>query len=284
MRGVACRARRSSTPSRASRTTARWCCCWRTCDRRVGHRAGPAPLLPFPRGRAADAHRLGALRAGQRAARDSLRGGIARYRDSGVRLDFPCYLGIHADAALRIGDLRQARGAVDEAFASMEPGRRHNLEPELLRLRALLRRHEAADTAGTLAELRVAVDRASAQSARALELRALADVLETGEPAETAAEADGLKAPLETSAGRAGTWVVLAPGARSRRASPLAPAGSVHSRLHEHRGRPRRRAGAAPARSPRHPARARSGPGRARDRRTSSPQPAAAVRARPRRA
>src|SRR5262249_37812253 len=86
-----------------------------------------------------------------------LRDGIADQRSLGVRLSFPCFLGLLADLLTKVGDWNEALAVLDEALAIVSATGERWFEPELHRLKAdaLI-----ASTPGDLAKAEASLDRA----------------------------------------------------------------------------------------------------------------------------
>jgi predicted ATPase len=109
---------------------------------------------------------------GQRTAGIAqLRAGLAAWNATGGRLLDTMWLGFLADAHLRAGQPEDALGTLDRAAeAAAATGERH-YQAELYRLRGAVLA-EIGDDAEAASWLRRAIDRAQAQQARSLELRA----------------------------------------------------------------------------------------------------------------
>jgi DNA-binding winged helix-turn-helix (wHTH) protein/tetratricopeptide (TPR) repeat protein/type II secretory pathway predicted ATPase ExeA len=102
--------------------------------------------------------------------------GIALCRSIGALMDLPLFLAILADALDRSGDRPAALATLDEALAIVESGRTFFYEPELIRLRALLRYASGQDREVALDSLRKAHALAEAQGSPVLAERAAASV------------------------------------------------------------------------------------------------------------
>jgi predicted ATPase len=101
--------------------------------------------------------------------------GLELSRATGAHMDDPYYFALLADAALRAGRIDAAGAAVEEALARAPRGRRFFFESELHRLEGeLLVRLDRPDEAEV--RMRTALERARAQNARSLELRAALSV------------------------------------------------------------------------------------------------------------
>jgi len=119
-----------------------------------------------------------ALAAGgdAQAGIDRLKQGIADWRATGSVTYLTYYYGLLADSLLAKGDANEALRAVEEALALVEITDERMVEAELHRLRGLIRHQLAASDSAKLkeaeADFRHALQIASRQEAKSLELRA----------------------------------------------------------------------------------------------------------------
>jgi predicted ATPase len=124
--------------------------------------------------------------------------GIEGFRRTGSELNLPHFLSLLADAHVRAGDPRAGLGVIEEALATAAKNDDRVWEPELHRLKGemLLRLGDAeTDGAGAREEseaaFRTAIDVATRQKSRSLELRAavsLARLLAQGDRKSEAIE------------------------------------------------------------------------------------------------
>jgi class 3 adenylate cyclase/predicted ATPase len=101
-------------------------------------------------------------------------GHLRAYRGSGARIGLPWLLSLRAEMFLANGQIGDALGAIDEALAVMQETNERYREAEILRLKGefLLRQDKPGAEAAAEALFRQSVKIASAQDAKALELRA----------------------------------------------------------------------------------------------------------------
>jgi len=112
------------------------------------------------------------------AGRTMLTRGIEAFRRTGSELNLPHFLSLLADAHLRAGDPQAGLGVIEEALATAAKNDDRVWEPELHRLKGelLLRLGDSKDGVGARegseAAFRCAIDVATRQKSRSLELRA----------------------------------------------------------------------------------------------------------------
>ena len=105
-----------------------------------------------------------------------IRAGIAMCRAIGALMDLPLLLAILSEALERYGDRAAALATLDEAIAIVESGRTFFYEPELIRLRALLRHEAGQSRDAVLDALRKAQALAETQGSPVLAERAAASI------------------------------------------------------------------------------------------------------------
>jgi class 3 adenylate cyclase/predicted ATPase len=136
----------------------------------------------------------GAAREGVRELEAILAPARAKTRKRAL---LPLYLGLLADAYLRLGQIESGLAALDEAFAKVALQDEHFWEPELHRLKAaLLDSGQQPDEALGQACLEKAIEIARGQRAKAFELRAATDLARLWQRQGRIAEARDLLAPI----------------------------------------------------------------------------------------
>ncbi len=111
-----------------------------------------------------------------------LRAGLEAYESTGAFVEWPHYLGMLADALLRMGRPGEVLDQLSAAFAALEPGRSYFYEPELHRLRAesLLAAGGGRSDYETRAALQRGLQLADALGSPPVRLRVLLASLEAG--------------------------------------------------------------------------------------------------------
>jgi serine phosphatase RsbU (regulator of sigma subunit) len=116
------------------------------------------------------------LQSSSEAAVALLEKGLEAFRATGAQIGLSYYLGLLADARLKLRKFADAHRALDEAFALVETNDERIHEAELLRLRGELALAESDDQAAAEDYFHQAIETARGQESRALELRATTSV------------------------------------------------------------------------------------------------------------